>query len=123
PLRRVAVCGRQLGVLWLGHHGPSGGGAVAAVPLGAGVARPGPDVPHPEGQPPIAASMSAIIFSQPSTGSTAPLMICASVTPQKFHTSPISGMEGIGTASAPTSRKPAAIGSSETTSAAEVSAG
>ncbi len=67
--------------------------------------------------------MSATIFSQPSTGSVEPVMIWASVTPQKFHTSPISGMEGIGTASAPTSRKPAAIGSSATVSAAAVSAG
>ncbi|MGB2558527.1 hypothetical protein [Cellulosimicrobium cellulans] len=67
--------------------------------------------------------MSAIILSQLETGS-APATIAASVTPQKLHTAAISGIDGIGTASAPTARKPATIGSSAAAvSAAAVSAG
>ena len=51
------------------------------------------------------------------------LMIAASVTPQYCHTAPIAGMLGIGTALAPTSPKPAVIGSDFAASNAAVRAG
>ena len=43
-------------------------------------------------------------------GSAWPLMICASVAPQKAHTELIAGMEGIGAPVAPASLKPLRIG-------------
>src|SRR5690606_16735964 len=52
----------------------------------------------------IAPWMSSTILFHAASGSRLPEMMPASVTPQKLHTEPISGIDGIGTASAPTSR-------------------